>query len=187
MQMDTRSRRCRIATVVLGTILISTLTLLIHVQLSPSCNHFAVRFGRLFGDDSITFAAAEVEKCDDLLCKKYLTKVEWRQYKNCVNETIHPKLKRSEGPLIEQDPTPCTFYNGTAKKGATLLVSYPGSGNTWLRGLLQQVTGVCTGSHWCDMDLRRRGFPGEGIYGKRIRIMKTFDICILFLMISKRS
>ena len=165
--MATRSRLYRIVfAAVFGAIVISTV--LVQVQL-PRSNHLVVQVGRLFGllgDDSITFAAAEVEECDDLLCKKYLTEREWRQYNHCVKETIHPTLKRSEGPLIEQDPTPCTFYNGTAKKGATLLVSFPGSGNTWLRGLLQQVTGVCTGSHWCDMDLRRRGFPGEGIYGK---------------------
>ena len=164
--MATRKRLYSIVLAVFSTIVISVL--LVQVQL-PNSNHFVVHIQRifdLFGDDSITFAAAEVEKCDDLLCKKYLTKGEWQQYNSCVKETIHPTLKRSEGPLIEQDPTPCTFYNGTAKKGATLLVSFPGSGNTWLRGLLQQVTGVCTGSNFCDPDLRRRGFPGEGMYGK---------------------
>lgn len=37
----------------------------------------------------------------------------------------------------------CHFMNGT---GVTGLVSFPGSGNTWVRELLQTVTGVCTGS-----------------------------------------
>ncbi len=38
----------------------------------------------------------------------------------------------------------CHFMNGTGR-AAVALVSYPGSGNTWLRGLLEQVTGICTG------------------------------------------
>ena len=110
---------------------------------------------------------ANVEKCDDLLCKKYLTEEERGLYNHCVKETNkHPKLTRAEGLLKEENPTPCTFYNGTGKKGTSLLVSYQGSGNTWVRGLLQQVTGVCAGSHVCDVDLRRHGFPGEGIYGE---------------------
>ncbi len=36
--------------------------------------------------------------------------------------------------------------NGTGRS-AVALVSYPGSGNTWLRGLLEQVTGICTGTY----------------------------------------
>jgi hypothetical protein len=43
------------------------------------------------------------------------------------------------------------------------LVSFPGSGNTWVRGLLQKVTGICTGMYFelyclcaivpmCDLD-----------------------------------
>ena len=112
-------------------------------------------------------AKVEIEKCDDIICKKYLTPREWPYYDECVNETQHPRLnKRSEGPLVEEVPTPCTFFNGTARKTATLLISFPGSGNTWFRGLLQQATGVCTGSHKCDGDLRRHGFPGEGVIGK---------------------
>ena len=38
--------------------------------------------------------------------------------------------------------------NGT-ERAAVALVSFPGSGNTWVRGLLQQATGVCTGES-CD-------------------------------------
>ena len=168
MQMTTctRSRLYWIATGVFGTILITTL--LIEEQLDNS-NRLVLQVGRtlgLFGVENITFAAAEVEQCDDLLCKKYLTENEWKQYKLCLKETLHPKHTLSEGPLIEQDPTPCTFHNGTAKKAPTWLISFPGSGNTWLRGLLQQVTGVCAGSHYCDIDLRRRGFPADGVRGK---------------------
>ena len=30
-------------------------------------------------------------------------------------------------------------------RAAVALVSFPGSGNTWVRGLLERATGICTG------------------------------------------
>ena len=181
--MAVRSRLYQIVLAVVGVIVITMLLVQVRhfnelfVQVgrtfhskilaksNPNCNVKENREGS--GVDRARPVWVNVEKCGDLLCKKYLMKEEWWQYNHCVDETNkHPKLTCAEGPLREENPTPCTFYNGTAKKGATLLVSYQGSGNTWLRGLLQQVTGVCAGSHWCDVDLRRHGFPGEGIYGE---------------------
>ena len=43
------------------------------------------------------------------------------------------------------------------------LVSLPGSGNTWVRVLLEHATGYCTGSMWCDPYLRAKQFCAEGI------------------------
>ena len=40
------------------------------------------------------------------------------------------------------------------------LASFPGSGNTWLRYLLQQATGILTGSVYDDMELMNGLFPG---------------------------
>ena len=40
------------------------------------------------------------------------------------------------------------------------LASFPGSGNTWLRYLLQQATGILTGSVYDDMELMYSLFPG---------------------------
>lgn len=44
----------------------------------------------------------------------------------------------------------------------TWLLSNPGSGNTWVRHLLQQLTGCPTGSIYRDGDLKQNGFPYEG-------------------------
>ncbi|XP_033758145.1 WSC domain-containing protein 1-like [Pecten maximus] len=44
------------------------------------------------------------------------------------------------------------------------LLSYPGSGNTWTRHMIQQLTGYCTGTVYCDKFLSVRGFPGECIF-----------------------
>ena len=39
----------------------------------------------------------------------------------------------------------CHFMRGEGRQ-ATVLASYPGSGNTWVRGLLEKTTGICTGT-----------------------------------------
>ena len=38
----------------------------------------------------------------------------------------------------------CHFINGN-KRAAVALASFPGSGNTWVRQLLEKATGICTG------------------------------------------
>ncbi|XP_052766850.1 WSCD family member GA21586-like [Mya arenaria] len=43
----------------------------------------------------------------------------------------------------------------------TGLLSFPGSGNTWTRHLIQQMTGIGTSSVYCDSGLRSKGFPFE--------------------------
>ena len=43
------------------------------------------------------------------------------------------------------------------------LASYPSSGNTWLRYLLEGVTGHYSGSMYNDISLRKKGLYGEGV------------------------
>ncbi|XP_071514227.1 sialate:O-sulfotransferase 2-like [Panulirus ornatus] len=43
----------------------------------------------------------------------------------------------------------------------TALASFPGSGNTWLRYLIQSATGLFTGSVYIDRELSSKGFYGE--------------------------
>lgn len=52
------------------------------------------------------------------------------------------------------------------------LVSFHGSGNTWLRYLLEQVTGVFTGSIYCDGVLKMI-FPGESVVTGNVIAIKT--------------
>ena len=53
------------------------------------------------------------------------------------------------------------------------LASYPGSGNTWVRYLLQQLTGALTGSVYFDPKLVENGFPAEGVSDGRVIAVKT--------------
>ena len=62
------------------------------------------------------------------------------------------------------------FINGTK---VTTLVSLPGSGNTWARLLLEQATGIFTGSIFCDQNLRSSGFFGEKIISSNVLVVKT--------------
>lgn len=60
------------------------------------------------------------------------------------------------------------------------LVSLPGSGNTWVRGLLEEATGYCTGSMWCDPVLRAKQFCAEGVRANTL-VVKNHDAKIRWL------
>ncbi|KAL5008039.1 hypothetical protein ScPMuIL_013620 [Solemya velum] len=54
------------------------------------------------------------------------------------------------------------------------LASAPGSGNTWTRHLLQELSGIATGSIYCDKQLRDGEFPFE-CNTKRVLVVKTHE------------
>lgn len=58
---------------------------------------------------------------------------------------------------------------------AVALASFPGSGNTWLRYLLQQATGVYTGSVYKDYGLLKSGFPAESVSNSSVLVVKTHE------------
>ena len=62
-------------------------------------------------------------------------------------------------------------------KPRVALASFPGSGNTWLRYLLQQSTGILTGSVFADPSLQESGF-GEGITNQSVLVIKTHNVGI---------
>ena len=67
-------------------------------------------------------------KCTDVVCSEFLTDADLA----CARK-INAADKVSPS---------CHFQNGTIKP---LLRSFPGSGNTWVRQLLEKSTGICTG------------------------------------------
>ena len=52
------------------------------------------------------------------------------------------------------------------------LVSFHGSGNTWVRHLIEQATGIFTGSIYCDPGLKV-AFPGESVISGNVIVTKT--------------
>lgn len=65
--------------------------------------------------------------------------------------------------------------NGSSDKTIPALASFPGSGNTWLRYLLQQATGILTGSVYKDYGLLKSGFPAESIANSSVLLVKTHE------------
>ena len=118
----------------------------------------------LINDSIITQSAMTLlPSCTDESCSNLLSTSDSIIFKRCAQGAS------KHGPI---DPVKCKFMNGTGRQPVAL-ASFPGSGNTWVRGLLQQVTGFCTGSVYCDPDLRRHGFVGENIATGSVLVVKT--------------
>ncbi|EEB20243.1 conserved hypothetical protein [Pediculus humanus corporis] len=69
---------------------------------------------------------------------------------------------------------PLKFLNDV-NRPIIALVSFPGSGNTWVRYLIQQATGIHTGSVYKDFGLLKNGFPGEYIADSSVIVVKTHE------------
>ena len=102
-------------------------------------------------------------ECADTLCYEYLSREDQKHFAYC--------LKRSS---VRKETASCRFMNGTGR-APVALASFPGSGNTWVRGLLQRATGVCTGGIYCDKALRVADHPGESIRSGAVLVVKTHD------------
>lgn len=73
-------------------------------------------------------------------CRENLSPKEDEQYSKCISRC---EGKRDKFGLVKNGS--CRFLDGQGRLPVAL-ASFPGSGNTWTRGLLQKVTGICTGN-----------------------------------------
>lgn len=73
-------------------------------------------------------------------------------------------------------------------RNITLLLSYPGSGNTWVRLLVESVTGILTGSVYTKDESLEQVFEGENRCGLRLSAIKghpfSFDPCGEYLCLT---
>ena len=83
--------------------------------------------------------------CTDVLCTEYLTNdLGLKEFKQCKKN-----LHRFDVAFADNETGAsgsCRFMDPT-NRGPVGLISSPGSGNTWVRQLLQQATGICTGTY----------------------------------------
>lgn len=109
--------------------------------------------------------------CINSICSEFLMDSDKPHFKYCLHKTWGVSHKA----YSETVRSTCIFINGSHRYPIGL-ASYPGSGNTWVRGLLQEVTGLCTGGLYCDVELRRNGFPGESIRSGITFMVKSHQI-----------
>ena len=105
--------------------------------------------------------------CRDNICSEFVTKTDKPHFDYCIKKTWKLRSK-----YREPRDSVCRFVNGTGRNPIAL-ASFPGSGNTWVRGLIQGITGLCTGAIYCDRTLRQTGFPGESIRSGIVLVVKT--------------
>ncbi|KAK3895065.1 hypothetical protein Pcinc_001161 [Petrolisthes cinctipes] len=78
--------------------------------------------------------------------------------------SLDPKGKEVWKPWKDDPPSsPCIHYQNRLGVGiaSVRLVSFPCSGNTWLRYLIESATGVFTGAVYNDKRLYKGGYRGE--------------------------
>ena len=105
--------------------------------------------------------------CKDKRCTSLISSIHLNFYKICEAMAFS---KTHVDPF--SIPTRCTFRENKGHVPVAL-VSVPGSGNTWIRGLLEKTTGICTGSIYCDVPLRVSGFIGEFVHDGSVLVVKT--------------
>ncbi|CAH1777293.1 unnamed protein product [Owenia fusiformis] len=104
--------------------------------------------------------------------KKIVPETNCTGYSRQVAPTTNLSITKKHNPLqTSNDCQPLSFSKGWPK---TALVSFPGSGNTWARHLVQQLSGAFTGSIYRDGLLMKK-FPGEGKKDDSVVAIKTHE------------
>ena len=110
-------------------------------------------------------------------CREYLHKSELIAMDKCSAETskrtVNGKIQNEHKSNLKKNN--CSFINSSHRLPVAL-ASTSGSGNTWIRGLLEKATGICTGFLYCDYAMRREGFIGENIKSGSVLVVKTHTI-----------
>ena len=106
--------------------------------------------------------------CREAHCMEYLTEVEKQDMEEC-DEEIRYRYHRIP------DDSSCNFMDRSQGRLPVALASSEGSGNTWVRGLLERASGICTGYEVCDYMMRAHGFIGEKIKSGSVLVVKTHN------------
>ncbi len=113
------------------------------------------------------------DNCEQRHCSEYLTSRERVAQKKCMREVFRYMDPLEIKASLRENP--CRFIDARNRLPVAL-VSAEGSGNTWLRWLLERASGACTGFIHCDYVMRRSGFIGEGVMSGSVLVVKTHSI-----------
>ena len=119
-----------------------------------------------------TIASPTLKKqsnCPYLPCPNYLNQEDLARFEDCQRKS-NLYYERSE-----PQATKCRFRKGYSITSYYLaaLASSPSAGIDRLRSILQETTGICTGSDTCDTDLRLKGMAGENVVSTAVLVVKT--------------
>ena len=96
-----------------------------------------------------------------------------RQFIYCA---IFSLVRRRDAPadhvVLPKNLQKCKEMSFQKSGMPVALVSYPGSGNSWARVLLEEATGIYTGSVYCDKHYLFSGMIGEGISTENVIAIK---------------
>ena len=81
-------------------------------------------------------------QCRESLCLEYLSAEERNDFSKCTSRAMYLHQKKFKSTALNNGT--CHFIDSTGRRPVAV-ASFPGSGNTWVRGLLEKTTGICTG------------------------------------------
>lgn len=137
-----------------------------HIPTSRN-QHKEEKSSLLAEEDRVNGLHSVSKNCSDKHCTSLLSDHESIHYKVCQSRAF--AMTRVNPDNI---PYTCAFRKSRGQDPVGL-VSIPGSGNTWVRGLLEKATGICTGSIYCDIPLRDNGFVGESVRDDSVIVVKS--------------
>ena len=115
--------------------------------------------------EQLTVSNSAATKCGDNLCLQYLSLTDRSYFLRC-------QQMAGIDPSSDNKSAQCHFMDGR-RRDPVALVSVPGAGNTWVRGLIEKATGICTGAIYCDLAIRKGGFIGEYVHSGSVIVVKT--------------
>lgn len=118
-------------------------------------------------------------------CTARLSDKDRHRAEDCL-QIMENQLHLTHDELTPYIPCSCRLLKKPLR-GRALLVSLPGSGNTWVRTMLERVTGVCTGSLSCDPSLRVRGMCGENVVSPLLLVVKSHSHEVVWSLPSEKE
>jgi hypothetical protein len=158
----------------------------LYMQVYPLLREYLIRYSNWTppkpGEESATQLHTKRKNlCMDTFCLSQLEPGDEKVHFLCLQRSLEYTIKtdllqngKPKDDILAGMRCNCRLLKKNEKtlRKRVVLSSLPGSGNTWVRQLLESATGICTGSMWCDASLRANHFCGEGQHGRSLLVIK---------------